>query len=94
MFHLKFVALILVIPTFIDAKQSLNKVTVMLSQTDPPIHRKIGNSALQRLEVNILENFAKKFKLKIEYIVTNETLNFVFNSKTRFKRFSKSAKYL
>lgn len=88
MFYFKFVALIItffVIPTFVEAK-SVKKVTVMLSQNYPP--------ALERLEMSILENFGKKFKRTIEYIITNETLNFVFNSESRFKGFSKTAEYL
>lgn len=93
MFYFKLVALLLLISTFNEAKDE-KKVTVMLSRTDASIRRKNGNSALQRLEVKILENFAKKYKITIDYIVTNETLNFVFQSKTRSKRFSKSAKYL
>ena len=84
--------ILFVILTFIEAK-SVEKITVMLSQSDPSIRQKIGNFALQHLEAKLLENFGKKFKLKIEYIMTNETLNFIFSSKTRFKRFRKSAKY-
>lgn len=71
--------------TFIEAK-SVEKLTVMLSKNYP--------SVLERLEMEILENFKKKLNLKIEYIVVNETLNYVFNSKTRFNRFAKSDEYL
>lgn len=88
MFYSKIVALtitFLVIPTAIEAK-SVKTVTVMLPQNNP--------SALKRLEMNILENFGKKFKLSIEYVATNETLNFVFDAKRRFERFSTSAEYL
>lgn len=45
------------------------------------------NRSLKGLEVDMIENFAKKIKLGIEYIVTNESLNGVFNSEDRAKGF-------
>lgn len=50
--------------------------------------------SFERLDLKLIENFGKKFKVHFEYIVTNETLNEVFSSEERFSRFSQSAEFL
>lgn len=88
MFHFKFVALLITfsaISSIVEVK-TVNKVIVLSPQNH--------SSALKRLEVNILENFGRKLKLTINYIATNDSLNFVFNSETRFEQFSNSTEYL
>lgn len=91
MYHFKLVSIIIVMsfvlyPVAMKPTQIIN---VMLSYND----KNTTNSAFHRLDVEIVENFGKLLNLKIEYIVTNETLNVVFNAKDRFEKFSKSSEY-
>lgn len=76
MASVKFVTIILaVILQSIDSK-SLNKLTVLVSQSKPFAFYE--NGVLKGLDVNIVENFAKKIKLIIRYIHATESLNEVF----------------
>lgn len=70
--------------------KSEQKVKVMLSQSKSIIENEIGNQGIQRLDFEIIEKFAKKFKLKIEFIITNETLNEIFSDECFFQEFSQS----
>lgn len=60
-------------------------ITVMVSQSKPFAFYE--NHSLKGLDVHIMENFANRFKLQIEYILTNETLNEVFSTNDRFEQF-------
>lgn len=91
MFNFKFFALfaigLFLRPVEIESKQ---KITVMFSQTEPFIHYKKTDRALQRLDFKIMENFGKKFKFDIEYVLANETLNEAFSTEDHFERFAQS----
>lgn len=88
MFHFKLVALLITFSafsTFVVAK-TVQNVAVLLSKNH--------SSALKRLEVKILENFGRKFNLSVDYVTSNDSLNCVFDSKTRFERFLNSTEFL
>lgn len=74
---------------YLEAKLS-HKLTVMASQIKPFVFYE--NRLLKGLEVDMIENFAKQFNLSIEYIVTNESLNEIFNSKDHAEKWFKSIK--
>lgn len=88
MFDLKILASVIfgLILCFIGIK-SEQKIKVMFSQS------KIENRGLHRLDSKMIENFAKKFKLKIEFKTANETLNETFSNQTLFLKFSHSHDY-
>lgn len=64
-------------------------VNVMFSHID----KGAANRPLHRLDMKIVENFGKTFNLNIEFMVTNVTLNEVFNAEDRFEKFSKLPGY-
>lgn len=72
---------------------SKQKTTVLISKA-PPSHTQSEMSPFERLDFQLIDSFAKKFNLDIEYIVTNETLNGIFVTKKRFEGFIKSIRGL
>lgn len=66
---------------------SMQKTTVLISKT-PPFQREM--LAFERLNLKLIEAFAKKFQLEIDYIAANETFSELFNTENRFKEFIKS----
>lgn len=88
MFHFKQLLLAIVILSFV-----FNPMEMKPAQTINVMFSRI-NRALHRLDMEIVENFGKKFNLKIEYMMTNVTLNEVFNTKDRFEKFSQSPEYM
>lgn len=77
----------------IDGSQSLTsnpiqKITIMASQAKPYVYEE--KRSFRGLDVDIIENFAKKHNLKTEYVSANEPLRSVFNSEDRFNNFSQS----
>lgn len=73
--------------------ESMHKTTVLISKTTS-FHSSQQMSALERLDLKIIETFAKKYKLEIEYIIANETLNEIFGSENGFKSLMKSMRGL
>ena len=69
---------------------SMKSIKVMVSQTEPFAYFDAKNQSLMGLDVEIVNNFAKKFKLKVKYIVLNESLNELFTSENRIEPFTKS----
>lgn len=53
------------------------KITVALSERRPFVILD-QNGTPKGLDISIIENFAKKFHLQIDYIVINSSLNYVF----------------
>lgn len=88
MFWLTYSMIILSLQSF-EAKSTSN-INVMVSHAEPFVYFDVKKQSLKGLDVEIIKNFAKKFNLKINYIVTNETLNEVFSSENRVVRFSES----
>lgn len=72
-----------------SAVWSTQKTTVLIPKA-PPFHSQRDMSALERLDFKLIETFAKKFKLDIEYITTNETLNEIFGTERGYNEFIRS----
>lgn len=56
-------------------------ITVALSQQKPFVILD-KNGSPTGLDVSIMENFAKKFNIHIDYIVVNSSLNYVLTNET------------
>lgn len=65
--------------------KSIEKIKVMASHRVPFVIR--GENLLRGLDIDIVENFAKKHQLKMEYFTPNETLHEIFDSEDRFEIF-------
>lgn len=65
----------------------LQSINVMISQTEPFAYFDAKQYSLKGLDVEIIKNFARKFNLKMNYFITNETLNEVFSSENRANDF-------
>lgn len=73
-----------------DEKQLIpkeHKITVALSERKPFVIFD-GNKSPRGLDVTIIENFAQKFKLQIDYYICNSSLNNVFANEENFESFS------
>lgn len=84
---------------------SVQKMPAVLNQTIPQAHlyRKITvavseqkpfsyldqNGKPKGIDVEIIENFGRKFNLQIDYVPFNTSLNFQFINEKNFRRFSK-----
>lgn len=66
---------------------SYRKITVAVSERIPFVVLD-QNETLMGLDVQILENFAKKFKLQIDYVIVDASLNYVFSNEQEFRKFS------
>lgn len=53
------------------------RITVALSERRPFVT--VDENKLGGLDVSIIENFAKKLKLEVNYVQINESLNLVFD---------------
>lgn len=91
MIHWSFWALVFCLISQFDGAEASRKISVMLSKEWQIEDRK--NHALQRLDFQIIENFAKQFKFEIEYITVNETLNDVFSTEDGFVEFLHSIEH-
>lgn len=74
---------------FIEIK-SIQTFNVMISPAEPFAYFDVKQNTFKGLDVEIIRNFGRKFNLKMNYFVTNETLNNVFSSKNRLDKFLKS----
>ena len=70
----------------------INKITVMASQAKPFVFRK--EESINGMEIEMINNFAKTFKLHVDYIIANESLKEVFSDRKQTKRFLKSIENL
>lgn len=89
MLQIKFIIIVLSIILQSSAAKSARKITVMLSKNE---NRSI--QPFERLERKIIDNFAKKLNLGVEYIMANEVLNVAFNSEDSFEQFHQSIENL
>lgn len=67
---------------------SAREITVMVSQMKPFAYYE--ENSFKGIEIDILENFGKRFKLNIKYLEANETLNEIFSNHNQTKHFLKS----
>lgn len=90
MLQIRFVliTLSLILQPSIFAK-SIRNITVMLSNSENH-----ANQAFERLERNIIEQFARNQHLRVEYIMAIEVLNVAFNSEDNLRKFRQSIEKL
>lgn len=88
MIHWSFWTFLLCLISQFEEAEPLRKISVMSSN-----EKQTGNHALQRLDSQIVKNFAQHFKFDIEYITINETLNEVFSTENRFDGFLHSIQH-
>lgn len=72
----------------------INQLTIMASPIEPFVAFSPNRSTPIGLDVKIIENFAKRFKLKVNFIMTNKSLLEVFSSDGRAVPFLRSVKHL
>lgn len=72
----------------LNSKQT---VTIMASQAKPYVYE--NKPSIRGLDVDIIKNFAKRYNLKIDYIITDQQLKEVFSSEDRFNNFSQSTEF-
>lgn len=72
---------------------SMHKTTVLISKPSK-FHDAHEMSSFERLDLKLIKTFAKKYKIDIEYIEANETLNEMFGTEHGFKKLIKSIKGL
>lgn len=72
----------------------INQLTVMASEIEPFVVYSPNKSELIGLDVKIIENFAKRFKVKVKFIMTNESLLEIFSSDDRTAHFLRSIRHL
>lgn len=71
---------------------SIRKITVMASVSKPFIFHE--NKSLKGMEIELINGFANKFELNVDYIVANESLKEVFNNVNRSNQFMQSTEHL
>lgn len=99
MSHLKMIILSLALAFAVEAfcldqssdQKLIQRMRVMVSESKPFAFYE--NHSCKGLEVEILENFAKRQNLKVEYIVIGAPLREVFSSEEQFNNFSKSPEF-
>lgn len=69
----------------------IQKLIIMASQAKPYVYEQ--KQSFRGLDIDIIENFAKKHNLKIEYVSASESLREVFGSEDCSNKFSKSAEF-
>lgn len=89
MLQIKFIIIVMSIILQSSAAKSAQKITVMLSKNENGLTQHI-----EELERKIIENFAKKLNLRVEYIMADEILNVAFNSEDTFEKFHQSIENL
>lgn len=52
-----------------------------------------GGQSIKGVDVDIIENFARKFNLKVKYIIADEPLREIFSNEQHFEIFSQSFKF-
>lgn len=70
------------------------RINVMVSQAEPFVFIDNATQKLNGLDVKIIENFAKRVNLQVNYIITNESLNEVFSTEKSLMHFLKLIKNL
>lgn len=71
----------------------MQKTTVLISKP-PKFHDAHEMSPFERLDSVLIESFAKKYELDIEYIAANDTLNEMFGTENGFKKLLESIRGL
>lgn len=85
-----FKILIVALAFQLNEARSMESIKVMVSQAEPFTYFDVKSQSLMGLDIEIIKNFAKKFKLKAKFILMNESLNELFTSENRIKHFTKS----
>lgn len=78
--HSLFLLTFLVYLKSCEMKDSEHITVMVSSQVEPFVIYKSNQQPLKGFDVNIVENFAIKHKLNINFIISNESLNEVFSS--------------
>lgn len=87
-------AIVVLVVAKLFAAVSMQKITVLLSKA-PKFHDDAREmSAFERLERRLIESFANHYKLDIEYIEANDTLNGMFGTENELKNLLDSIKSL
>lgn len=89
MLHVYSRVIILILVSLPFEIKSTQQINVMISPVEPFAFFEDDTPELKGLEVKIIENFGKKFKFQIKFVVWNESLNEVFSSKNRTHNFLK-----
>lgn len=87
------ILIITFLSNFIDVT-SINQVTIMASPIEPFVVYNPNQSKLIGLDVEIIENFAKKFNFEVKFIMTNESVLEIFSSDDRTIHFLRSVEHL
>lgn len=82
-----FIAIILTLRP--NEVHSLSTVNILIPKMEQSSGHNNEQPLLTELVEKIMQNFAKKFKLKLEYIFTNETLYEVLENEEYLKNLSK-----
>lgn len=63
-----------------------HKITVALSERKPFTYLD-QNGVPKGLDILIIENFAKKFKFQLDFIIVNSSLNYIFTNEEYLRDF-------
>lgn len=67
-----------------------SKVSILFSNREPFVTEDEMSGVPRGLDVSIMENFARKYNLKTEYIRSNQALNLALFSEEAFNEFSQN----
>lgn len=82
------VLFILGVVSFIEP-QANQRISIMYSKRSPFVMQS-GSAPPKGMDVSIIENFARKFNLQIDYVQSNESLNSAFFSANDYDGFKRS----
>lgn len=93
-FERMMIALIVLLLLFfsleVHSKESVQKISILFSNFEPFVIENENVNAPTGLDVSIIENFSKKFNLNTEYIRSNKSLNYIFQTESAFRNFTQS----
>lgn len=92
--NVRFLILILIFLIKSFGTTPINQLTIMATPIEPFVAFSPNQSTPIGLDVKIIENFAKRFKLKVNFIMTNKSLLEIFSSDGRAVPFLRSIKHL
>lgn len=87
------ISILTFLSNFLDVA-SINQLKIMASPIEPFVIYNPNQSTLIGLDVKIIENFAKRFNLETNFIITNESLLEIFSSDDRTTHFQRSVEHL
>ena len=74
----------------VQSEEFDQKISILFSNFEPFVIANQNEEAPKGLDVSIMENFFKKFKLKTEYIRSNQSLTSIFQTEDAFEKFTQS----